>query len=222
MTISAYTGLITSEHADKPLFVAVISALCQPSADQQSVLAEMPEGYDIDVAVGVQLDAVGEWIGLSRILTIPLTGVYFALDTAGVGLDQGTWLGPFDPTTQLDVLPDDIYRQLLYAKIANNQWDGNVPGAYEFMNKVFPGDTFFIQDNGDMSMYIGVVGPTPLNAVTTALLENGYFDIKPVGVRVAGYVTPSVVGSPVFGLDAAGSVMAGLDIGSWANITGGI
>lgn len=219
-SVTPYVNLITSEYKNSPNFLAVVSALCQGSADQQQALASMPGLFDINVAVGSQLDTVGLWIGLSRDLSVPLTGVYFALDTAGVGLDQGTWYTPpFDPFTQLDALPDSLYRQLLYAKIVNNQWDGTVPGAYAFMAAVFPGDTFFIQDNGNMTMYIGVIGAVPLNAVTTALLENGYFNIKPVGVGIAGYVTPSILGSPVFGLDANGMAMAGLDAGCWAVIT---
>lgn len=219
-SVTPYTNLITSEHQTTK-FLAVVSALCQGSADQQQVLNSMPGLYNIANAVGAQLDTVGQWIGLSRNLSVPLTGVYFALDTALVGLDQGVWLGPFDPLTQLDVLPDDIYRTLLYAKIGNNQWDGTVPEAYKFMAAVFPSDTFFIQDNGDMTMYIGVVGPLALDAVHTALLQNGYFDTKPVGVRIAGYVTPTLPGSPIFGLDVENSIISGLGVGCWANITGG-
>jgi hypothetical protein len=220
--ITPYTSLVTSEHSDKPHFIAAISALVQPFADQAAVLQSMPGLYDIDVAAGTQLDAVGEWVGVSRNLQVPLTGVYFALDTSGVGLDQGIWQGPFDPSTELDVLPDSIYRQVLYARIANNQWDGTVPTAYKFMQPVFPaGSQFFIQDNGDMSMYVGVLGATPLPPIYQALLTGGDFNIKPAGVRINGYVTPSVPGDPVFGFDADGSVIGGLDHGCWPTITGG-
>jgi len=117
-------------------------------------------------------------------------------------------------------LPDDAYRQLLYAKIANNQWDGTVPGAYEFMDQVFPNNTFIIQDNQDMSMLIGVLGPA-LNAVSYALLTGGYMDIKPAGVRVAGYIEPSVPDSPFFGFDVESDLISGFDVGGWALLTVG-
>ena len=221
MSLATYTSLITSEHNDKPNFMAVIAALCQPFVDGQAVLNAMPQDYDIDTAVAAQLDTVGLWVGQSRNITTPLTGVYFALDTAGVGLDQGTWFGPFDSTTGLTSLPDDSYRVLLKAKIANNQWAGNVPDAYVFLDQVFPGDQAFIQDNGDMTMLLGVVGSTPLNAVTYALLTNGYLDVKPVGVRINYYVTPSVVGAPIFGFDVENTTISGLDVGGWATLAGG-
>jgi len=218
---NSYIALITSEHNNKPNFVAVMAALTQPFIDLQNVQISMPQLFDVDEAIGNQLDIVGEWIGETRDLQVPLTGVYFSFDTAGLGFDQGTIFGPFDPTTQLDVLPDDSYRQLLYAAIANNQWDGTIPGAYEFMDKVFPGNTFFIQDNQDMSMLIGVIGNVPLNAVTYALLTGGYLNIKPAGVRIDGYVTASVSGAPLFGFDVENTLISGFDVGGIATIQGG-
>jgi len=217
---NSYLDLITSEH-QKPKFLSMISALTQPFIDAQNVANSIPQLFDVDQAVGVQLDATGLWIGETRDLVVPLTGVYFSFDTAGLGFDEGTILGPYDPTTQLDVLPDDSFRTLLYARIANNAWDGTIPGAYEFMDQVFPGNTFFIQDNQDMSMLIGVVGSTPLNAVTYALLTGGYLDIKPAGVMVDGYATASVPDAPLFGFDAENSLISGLDVGCYATIQGG-
>lgn len=213
--IESYINLITSAHANKPNFVAVMSTLLQPFADQIQQLQSIK--FDIDTSVGQQLDFIGQWVGISRNLEEPLTDVYFALDTAGLGFDQGTWLGPFDPTTQLDALPDDAYRTLLRVRIANNQWDGTVPGAYSFMEAVFPGNTFFIQDNQDMTILEGVAGPVPLTAVTMALLEGGYLSIKPAGVGITYYVFPSVPG-PIFGFDLETPVISGFDVGAWATL----
>ena len=217
---NSYTALVTNEHS-LPKFLAIINALTQPFIDLQNQLNQFPQLFDVDQAVGDQLDIVGQWVGVSRNLQIPLTGVYFSLDIAGVGLDQGTIFGPYDPTTQLDVLPDDSFRQLIYAAIANNQWDGTIPNAYSFMEQVFPGNTFFIQDNQDMSMLIGVVGSAPLNAVTYALLTGGYLKLQPAGVEINGYVTASVQGAPLFGLDVENSIVSGLDVGCIATIQGG-
>jgi hypothetical protein len=153
---------------------------------------------------------------------VPLTGVYFSLDTAGLGFDEGTWQSPFDPTTGLIALPDDAYRTLLRAKIANNQWDGTVPGAYRFLSGLFPGNVLFIQDNQDMTMYVGIVGSVALDAVSYALLTGGYLDVKPSGVHIEGYVTPSIPGDPIFGFDVQNSLISGFDTGAFATITGGI
>lgn len=218
--LSTYTNLITSEHNQKPKFMAVIATLCQPFVDIQAQLLAMPKLYDIDVAVGVQLDTVGEWVGASRNIQTPLTGVYFAFDTAGVGFDQGTWFGPFDNVNGLTVLPDDAYRTYLYAKIADNQWDGTVPNAYLLLEKALPNASLIIQDNGDMSMLVGVSEASLSNAVQVALLNNGYLDVKPVGVRISYYVAPSTTG-PLFGFDVENSIISGFNVGGWATLTPG-
>jgi hypothetical protein len=215
--LTDYTALITSEHADKPRFMAMVSLLGQWAADRRNLLASIPELFDIDSAVGQQLDFIGEWVGVKRTLSVPLTGVYFSFDTAGVGFDEGTWLGPFDPTTGLVSLPDDQYRILLYATIAANTWDGTVPSAYAAWNTIFEplGFSILIEDKQDMSMTIALLGPTP-DAVTLALFTGGYLNLRPAGVQVNLYYTQSVPSVPVFGLDVQKSGIAGFDTGGWA------
>ena len=216
-----YTSLITSEHADKPNFMAMIALTTQPFIDQQVALQSMPALFDLDEAVGQQLDMTGQWIGQSRELEVPLTDVYFSFDTVGLGFDEGVWLGPFDPTTELDVLPDDIYRTLLYAKVGNNKWDSTIPDAYSFMAGLFPGSTFFIIDNQDMTMYLGLINSGTISAAAYALFTGNYLDVVPMGVGLLGYIEPSVAGAPVFGFDAENSTISGFDVGAWATITQG-
>jgi hypothetical protein len=216
LAIQDYLNLVTSEHNDKPKFMAFLQMIVDPLVSNANLIGDITSYFDIDTAIGAQLDIIGQWIGRSRYLDVPLTGVYFSLDIDGLGFDQGTWLGPYDPTSGLVALPDDSYRVLLKAKIAANQWDGTIPSAYAFMSQVFPGNIFFIIDNQDMSMYIGIIDNIPLNAVTYSLFTRGYLDIKPGGVRIAGYIMPSTSGSPIFGFDVGGEALAGLDVGSWA------
>lgn len=214
--LTDYTGLITSEHQSAPKFMAMVSLLGQWAVDRRNLLASIPALYDIDNAVGQQLDRVGEWVGISRNLSLPLTGVYFSFDTSGVGFDQGTWLGPFDPTTGLVSLPDAQYRILLYATIAANNWDGTVPGAYAAWDTIFEplGYSVLITDNQDMTMNVVLVGPTP-DAVTLALFTGGYLNLRPAGVGITNYYLPSVPGSPVFGFDVENSSIAGFNVGGW-------
>jgi len=217
--ITQYTSLITSEHNQRPKFMAMVSLLAQWAVDRQNMLASIPGLYDIDNAVGSQLDAVGLWVGASRNLSVPLTDVYFSFDEAGLGFDQGTWLGPFDPTTGLVSLPDAQYRILLYANISANNWDGTVPGAYTAWNTIFEplGYSILIQDNQDMTMYIALIGPSP-DAVTLALFTGGYLNLVPAGVGIAGYYFPSIPGVPLFGFDAENSAISGFDDGCWATL----
>jgi len=215
--LSQYTSLITSEHNEKPRFMAMVSLLGQWAVDRRNMLASIPGLFDIDDAVGQQLDWVGQWVGVSRNLSLPLTGVYFSFDTAGLGFDQGTWLGPFDPTTGLVSLPDNAYRTLLYAVIAANNWDGTVPGAYTAWNTIFEplGYSILIEDGQDMTMTVALIGPTP-DAVTLALFTGGYLNLRPAGVGITFYYTQSVPDVPIFGFDAENSSISGFDVGAWA------
>ena len=85
-------------------------------------------------------------------------------------MDQGVWQGPFDPDNGLTVLDDDTYRLLLRAKIGANHWDGTLETSAAILNQIFQGGTHvLIEDNGDMSVDIGVAGAPP-SALFLALL----------------------------------------------------
>ncbi len=213
-----YLGLITALHRDKPKFAAMVGAVSQSFVDAQAVFSGLVPGYDLDLAVGVQLDAVGLWVGISRHVRTPLEGVYFSFDVAGLGFDEGVWKGPFDPDSGVTTLDDDTYRLLIRAKIGANHWDGTLEGSAEILNLIFggTGTYVFIQDNGDMSLDIGVAGVRP-TAIFLALLTGGYIPIKPEGVRVNYYVVPDIDGS-LFGFDVENQYISGFDSGIWGNL----
>ena len=217
MTTDEYLSLITSEHRGKPKFEATVSASVSPFAKIQEVLLGLPAAFDIDVAVGRQLDVVGEWIGRSRRIDTPLVGVYFEWDgTASVGWESGVWKGPFDPDSGLVDLPDDSYRTLLKAKTAANNWDGAVPQAYAIWTSAFGAEsTLLIQDNQDMSMVIGIAGH-PLDIIEQALLLNGYIPLKPEGVRVQYYAIAPAAGALMAWDVTPNNALAGWDAGQWA------
>lgn len=210
-----YLLLVTSEHQQKPNFSETIKASVTPMSQIQAVLASLSEKFDVDVATGVQLDAVGQWAGITRYIDTPLTDVYFTWDGANrTGWDAGVWQGPFDPDSGLTTLPDDSYRLLVKAKIAANSWDGTIPGAYNIWTTVFKNSYIIIQDNQDMSMIVGMAGEQ-LDTVSQALLTGGYIPIKPEGVRV-DYYAISVNDGPLFAWDSNVPALAGWDTGSWA------
>ncbi|WP_241300982.1 DUF2612 domain-containing protein [Burkholderia cenocepacia] len=214
--LTEYTELITSEHSHKPRFMAVVATLVQPLVDQMNLIESMPGKFDLDVAVGDQLDTLGVWVGVSRKIRTPLTGIYFSFDIAGLGFDQGTWKGPFDPDTGLTVLDDDTYRLVIRAKIGANHWDGTLEQSAAILNSIFDTDTHvFIEDHQDMSMTIGIAGKVP-PATFLALLSGGYIPLKPEGVRVNYTVVTTVDGSPLFGFDMSNQLVAGFDAGAWS------
>lgn len=212
-----YTQLITSEHNDRPRFMAMVALVTGSLADATNAALSLPDAFDLDAAIGAQLDVVGQWVGITRQVKTPLA-VYFAFDTEGLGFDQGTWRGRFDPDSGLTQLDDDTYRLLIRAKIGANHWDGTLAGSKPILDLVFPGPAVaFIEDNQDMSMTIGIAGVPP-SALELALLTGGYIPIKPEGVRV-NYITTTAPG-PIFGFDVDNSLIAGFDEGSWGAVYG--
>jgi len=214
--VSKYVGLITSEHADKPKFSAMVAAVAQCFVDQQNALGGFVPAFDLDQAIGDQLDIIGQWVGISRRVNTPLTGVYFSFDIVGVGFDQGVWQGPFDPSTGVTLLDDDTYRVLIRAKIGANHWDGTLGTSAAILDQIFDnGTNVFIQDNQDMTMTFGVSGAIP-SAVLLALLKGGYIPLKPEGVLVNSYIVTSSTGASIFGFDMENQYVSGWDVGAWA------
>lgn len=212
--VQDYLDLITSAFQGKPNFTAVITALVSAPVQIQKVMQSMIPLFDVDVAVGDQLDVIGEWVGVSRNIAIPIAGVFFSWDGTNpfVGWDYGTWQ-PSSQPTDITSLPDDAYRTLIRAKIAANSWDGTTDGAYAIWDQVFPDSTILIQDNQDMTYDLAVVGGI-IDSLTLALLTGGYIPLKPEGVLVAAYYV-SVDAGPVFGWDVESVQLGGWDEGSW-------
>lgn len=216
MELKDYLDLITSEYQDQPNFMAMVSFVCEYYVYIQS-LSEAQAGplFDVDIAVGQQLDFIGEWVGVSRNVSIPIDGVYFSWDGSDpfVGWDFGTWQGSDQPSN-VTVLPDDAYRTLVKTKIAANQWDGTTEGAYAIWDSLFSDLTILIQDNENMSYDLAVVGRT-IDSLTLALLTGGYIPLKPEGIRVNTYFVP-VNDGPLFAWDIDNTNLQGWDSGSWA------
>jgi hypothetical protein len=214
--IANYLELVTSEHRNKPKFEAMLSAVVSAFVDQQSTLTSMPAKFDINTALGSQLDVLGLWIGRSRHVSVPLTDVYLTWDSLTInGWDSGTWQDLYDPSSGLVTLPDDSYRVLLKAVIASNNWDGTIPHAYSIWESVFgTSSIILIQDNQDMSMVVGL-GGQPLGAVNQALLLEGSLSLKPTGVRVSYYAVAPTPGPLLLWDAVSGPGADGWDLGQW-------
>ncbi len=213
-TLETYLALITSEHRDKPKFLATVTARIQPYVDLMATLYAMIGIFNPDAA-GDQLDKLGVWVGAKRNLVTPLEDVYFTWGAEGLGWGQGTWLGPDDDPAGLTVLPDDSYQVLLKLVIAMNNWDGTIPGAYSIWNSVMGTDFgILIQDNQDGTMLIVFTGLIE-SVITKALITGGYFNLVPAGVRITEFAKPSIPDTPVFGWGPETDVVKGWGTGCW-------
>ena len=57
--MSGYLGLVTSEHRNRPRFMATVAAVTDPLCGLQELLETMRAAFDVDSAVGGQLERVG-------------------------------------------------------------------------------------------------------------------------------------------------------------------
>jgi hypothetical protein len=182
-TVDDYLEMLSSQHWDQPLYAAFLTIFLQGQVDLINLLSIMPGLFDVDLAVGVQLDAVGVRVGQSRNIPVPLTGVYFSWDTNFVGWDQGSWQGPWDPDFGMTQLSDEAFRSVIRAVIASNQWDGTAPGAYEVWSIAFGDGQIQMRDNQDMSIDVEWVGREP-DAVSKELITSGRLLLQPAGVAI--------------------------------------
>jgi hypothetical protein len=212
-TVQDYQNLITSEHDDKPDFLAHIAATVSPMVQVQAVLASMIPLFDLDTPpVGDQLDIIGQWVGATRNIDIPITGIFFTWDgTDAQGWSYGIWQSSSNDTA-VTTLPDDVYLTLILATIAANSWDGTTEGAYAIFDILFPNITLLIQDYQDMSYDILVIGT--LDSLSQALLVQGYLALKPEGVRINNYYIQAVPG-PFFAWNVENANLSGWGTGSW-------
>ncbi|MCA6999477.1 DUF2612 domain-containing protein [Dickeya solani] len=225
--MSKYTELITNYHATKPLFVQHVDLSTRPLTDVSTSLDGLITAFDIDTAVGVQLDILGEWIGRKRTVSVPISGIYFSWDTEGLGYDQGVWQGPYDPDTGYTALSDETYRVILKAKIAINNWDGTNDTLPPILDNALAGSGLRMQivDNQDMTISIWVFPEVDISQVSLELIaaiKQGYLTVKAAGVWGGSIEIPSVEtpseGNRFFGFDMDNAYIAGFDTGSWEKL----
>lgn len=212
-TTQTYLDLITSEHRLKPDFTATITAVVSVLVQIQTLLNSMIELFDLDqTPVGDQLDIIGEWVGVSRLVNNPFSGIFFTWDdTASDGWDFGIWQE--GSASAIVSLPNDIYLTLINATIAINRWDGTTEDIYRLWADVLPQYNILIDDNQNMSFIVAIQGTVP-DSLTKALIIGGYLVPRPEGIRISDYVIP-VDTNPLFAWDSDSPGLAGWDTGSW-------
>ena len=155
--IEDYLNIITSEHRQQPKYIAMLTAYLRKLQDAQLVIEAFDLHFNLNEAIGAQLDRLGDIVGRSRILQ-------------------------FQPENQSAKLNDENYRLIIKAKILQNQWDGTIEDMASLFRQVFPDMQLKIIDNQNMSMEIQVTGLR--DDLQLQMLNNGYVIPKPEGVRI--------------------------------------
>lgn len=210
-----YAELIAGAHVERPKFTQWLQAITEPLKTARERLAAMQRQFDVDYAVGDQLDAVGARVGISRNLPMRLTGVYFALDDVeGIGLDRGVWKGKYDPDDGVNSLGDETYRAVIKAKILANSFDGTNGSLPRFLSDVLsyfdvPAKVLDLQDLQTMHVALHLTKDTT-PPIVWELFSRRIIDVTAAGVSIA-----IIDNDPWFGLDYDTASVKGLDEGSF-------
>ena len=185
-----YLALITSQYKTSPKFMAWMDGLFAVVGDESTVADSIVAAFDIDTAVGLQLDTLGVLIGLTRAIRVPISGIFFEWDyvSSPIGLrgwGTGSWRDPSEGSIVMTILPDDAYRQVLKFKILTNNWDGTLPGLYTAWDAVFAADGLVLSvvETGTLALTYTVTGDV-IPATTQYILLGNYLPIKPAGVSL--------------------------------------
>jgi hypothetical protein len=210
-----YLDHITSEHNQRPRYMATVGMSVDPMIQDQQLVAGFSGLFDLDYCIGQQEDFTGQWVGKSRWIEIPAG--FFSWDEEGLGWNQANWKGPADADNSIERLDDYHYRLLLYATVIANHWNGSVPTAYSAWDTLFQytGIKVIIQDYGNMTMLYGLLSSGPIDNVLLSLFTTGQMDLRPEGIELRAYALQPTPGVPFFAWDAASDAVHGWDTGYW-------
>ncbi len=186
LPIGYYLNLLTAEYAQSPKLQALLLMLLKKFDDVSQCLVTFDTAFDLDYAVGVQLDMLGAVAGANRT----------------VGFQPSNGVSP--------VLDDDTYRLYIKAKIAQNQWDGTISSLYPVWTRLFPSGTIVFEDNQNMTVTIVLTGA--FTSIIQDLITNGYIIPRSEGVLYS-YVFGTL---PFFGFGSSPGFIAGFGAGHWA------
>lgn len=202
-TAAPYAALITSEHNQKPNFMALVSALTAAVGDTTAAIQSLVPAFNLNTATGAQLDVIGLWVGQSRVIPGILVPGFFGFSELGSGLPDGlqspfgeltntgiggVWFDLGDVAAGTTTLNDAQYLTILKARIARNQSNGTLSALENALFFIF-GSNCRVADNGTLSLTITVT--SPISPVDQALITG--LDILP---RPAGIAIGSIVFTP--------------------------
>lgn len=185
--LNFYLDLVTSEHSTKPKYMAWLSVLLTPFIDSIKINEDVKNAFDLNTAIGAQLDIIGKWLEQPRQVD-------------------------FQPTDgSSSVLNDDYYRTVLKAKVVKNQWKGTISNFYSFWNVLFKGQPLqiYLVDNQDMEP-VAIIWSSSVDQMMQDLIANNYIVPKPAGL---GLTVRRIDSDTTFGF--FGTEFTGFDTGTF-------
>lgn len=181
--VGYYIQILTSQYQGSPNYLLKNQYEFQKFEDIAQCILSFQQAFDIDTAVGVQLNILGANLGVSRTV-------------------------PFQPTGGISpVLDDPTYRLLIKATQAQYNWNGLIDSLYGIWQNLFPGGNLTLVDNQNMTATVSLSGT--FTAIIQQLITNGL--IVPRSETVQYTYTFATL--PIFGADQNNAFVAGADLG---------
>lgn len=173
-------------YADKPKFKHWMQIEAKIIDGIIDASLQLVDALDIDKAFGVQLDNIGEIVGIKRSIldTIEFTPSYCGDDNNQTGNDELTQCSPEYVTQDLAV-SDEYYRILLKAQIAKNTSNCSPEDTIQALQIILNGSEIIYLNEGHLAITFDVAGLT--DPQREALRS---FDIVPrgAGIRFEGFL----------------------------------
>ncbi len=185
---------IYAQYADKPKAVAwynITPTVAQPLFDTFDAVRM---SYDIDTAVGDQLDVIGRIVVIDRGFE---SFVVFDPDTYFGGSGDACQFGGIDSqfestgSVSSQEVSDAIFRVLIRAKIAKNNNDATLDGIASALSFITESSPIRVVDNENMTMSVSF--GSELTDIERFVFNT--FDVvpRPQGVRFLGYVEETAI-----------------------------
>ena len=194
--IEYYQDLLIVQYHDKPKAKAMIKAEIEETLANLLDI-QVRDAFDVDTAVGVQLDIIGKWVGVDRIFkgqmfdnqawfsltrynepTTPLQGGFSRFDNFDT-LEGGFLTYDFIVSTRNKVNDTD-FRMLIKLKIIRNNIKHSPKDIDEAMYKLFADTLYTVWNemvyNSDAFTVVG--SPT----ITADGIASGFSDVNNIGV----------------------------------------
>lgn len=155
----AWRNFVGALSDDNPRLESFVRALYAPLNALQRAMRDSVELRWLDVAVGQQLDGIGDIVGQPRYLDEALYTYFFGFDsqpfTAGFGQARirNNWETATGESARLN---DEEYRKVLYWKIAVNNGHGTAPEIAAALRGIFGVTDVRIKDVGNAKMTIWI------------------------------------------------------------------
>lgn len=188
--VAYYVAKLALQYRGQPKAAATIALLVQAAVADFFYL-QLQNCFNLDDAVGPQLDIIGKYVGVPRNIGVPAAPPSFGFENAaGTANPRGflraagganlgvSWIRANYSSGPKENLADATYAQIIKLQIILNSNDGTLASIENYLNIFFEGQVNLV-DNKNMTLTYNVSSNVPISPTLLA----AYLP-KPMGVGI--------------------------------------